>query len=648
MPNQPLTFKQIGFALVCLLVAFAAYWSGLSAPFIFDSTPTIRDNPLLRFHSYGFDEWLSATLSSDTGPLKRPFAMFTFAVNAAVSGLDSAFPFNLTNLLIHCCNAMLVFVVVRRLYASSPHLSTRTDTRGGTWIGLITAAIFLLHPLQLPAVLHTVQRMSALSFTFVLVAVALYLPFRKQVLDNGFSAKSVVDALCLVGFCIVLGALAKENALLTPWLLLVIEAIFFRFRSAGHFNRDFRRIVVLALLAPIVALVAYLLVVRPELLPGMYVHREFTLPERLLTQAKVLWIYIYWMVVPSASMSGLHHDDIAIARSLSEPLVALSVLAWCALAVLISTCLRRFPLLVFAFAWYLIAHAMESSFLPLEMVYEHRNYAAILGFAVALADALWLLGLRRSRRLIVASVGVMLVFLTVPLAMRASLWGDEMALAADQLHKHPDSLRSRYHFANLHLRIADNSTDPDQQKRAVLVAEHYYGSMLELAPQDLVALVTLLYIDGKYLGRSRHTALYNELLEALGKRVLSPTDYNALAFFKDCSVRRYCAISDDEYTRVVARVASRSEVPSDFPVLMRSTYIAETAQNPAAAAGVLTSAPSGRSQQFAAYQLLVKWQLQSGDVPAAVDTLRQLYMIDKLDSQLANMRRVTASMQVLR
>ena len=646
--SRMITVRQLGFLFACILLGFMAYWPGLSAPFIFDSTPAIRDNPLLRFQTFGFDEWYSAALSGDTGPLKRPLAMLTFSVNAAISGAKSSFPFNLTNLLLHCFNAGLVFLCVVRLYACAPYLSGRTDARGRQWIGLIAAAVFLLHPINLPAVLHTVQRMAQLSFTFVLLAVAVYLPRRKQILEHGFDAKLIVDVVSLVSLCTILGALAKENALLTPWLLLVIELVFFRFHTSGQLNRRFRSFSLLTLLAPLVGLALYLLLVRPELIPGMFVNREFTLLERLLTQGKILWLYLYWMIVPSASMGGLHHDDMEISRALWEPVTAMAVGAWAAIVVLLApACIRRYPLVVFAFAWYLVAHVMESSILPLEMVYEHRNYAAMLGFLVLLGDALWSFGRGERHQLVAVCVAVLLAVLVIPLAFRASLWGDEMALAGKQLEDHPDSLRSRYHFANLHLRMADTSSDPAQQKRAVLVAEHYYRRMLELDPQDLVALVTLLYMDGKYLGGTGHASLYQDLLTATRKRVLSPTDYNALVFFKDCSVRRYCAGNDHEYALMVDSIASRNDVSPGLAALMRATYLADAAHDPAGAASVLRGSPLQQPHQLTPYQLLTKWHLQSGDVPGAIDSLRMLYAHDKWNSQLVSLRRATDSIQAL-
>lgn len=629
--------------LAVFAIALVAYWPGLDGPFIFDSTPNIRDNPQLVFEQYSFDEWYSAAYSTEAGPLGRPLSMLSFALNAAFSGLESAFAFKLTNLLIHCANAVLVFLCVAGLYAGAPRLARRDNPDASLWIALIAASIFLLHPIQLPSVLHAVQRMAELAFTFELLALLVYLRQRKRAMEHGFNARIIVDTLCLVGLCTLLGSLCKENALLTPWLIIVVEALFFGFRTReGQIVGWFRTLGVLLFLAPPVVVSLYLLICQPDLLPNLYAHRDFDLAQRVMTQARVLWMYIFWFMVPGSSGSGLHHDDILIARHLWESLTALAVCSWAAIVVALSLGLgRRYPLPAFAFAWYLVAHSMESTIIPLEMVYEHRNYAAIFGLVILVADLLWKLGERFGANMRLALSSVVLIALVVPLAMRAQTWGDELELAARQLAEHPGSLRSRYHYANVNLRIAEGSHDPDTTKAAVLVADYYYRQMLELDREDLVALVTLLYIDGKYLGSSRQTPAYSDFLRALDKKVLLTTDYIALRFFKDCSVQGYCVRDASQYWRVLDILRGRSEVPRSMLSLMQATYIAGSTDDLTEAATLLRKSLAENPGTLAGYPILARWEITLGDTPAAFDTLRSFYASDSHHHWLATMRRLT-------
>jgi len=642
MTNR-LTAKQWIFTFLCIAVALACYWPGLAAPFMFDSTPALRDNAALQFHNYTFDEWWAAILSSASGPVRRPVSMFTFALNAAASGLQNSFSFNVTNLAIHGLNSALVFVCVALLYRSAPRLTSCTGVSDRNWIALIAAAAFLLHPINLTAVLYTVQRMTELSCSFVLLALAIFLKCRKRLLLHGFESMTVAEGIIWISVCTVLGALAKENALLIPWLILVVEVIFFRFKLAGVPNRRVRTLTLLGFALPVAALALYLLVLRPETIPAMYADRVFTLPERLMTQAKVLWIYLYWIVVPSAPNAGLHHDDIEIARSLWQPLTVISVTAWAVVITLvIPVCVRRYPLIALALAWYLVAHLLESTIVPLELVYEHRNYAALLGITVLVADTVWRLGSDRSRQRS-AVVMLFLVALAVPLGLRASLWSDEMTLAANQLRKHPESLRSRYHYANLNLQLADRATDVAERKRSALVAEHYYRLMLELDSSDIVALATLLYIDGKYFGSTDHDQLMGALLAAIEKPVFTKTDANALVFIKDCSVRRICVRSDEEYGAIVDRLGARVDIPPATIALMRASYAGEVANDPLQALDMLRAAGE-QGIDTRSQRMLLAWQLETGDIPGAMESVRSIYSEDASRAKLASLRRMTEVM----
>ena len=85
-------------------------------------------------------------------------------------------------------------------------------------------------------------------------------------------------------------------------------------------------------------------------------------------------------------------------------------------------------------------------------------------------------------------------------------------------------------------------------------------------------------------------------------------------------------------------------MPQEYPALMRASYLAEARDDPERAAALLKATPSIASQQFAAHYLLARWQLQSGDLPAALDTLRAIYAKDTYHAQLTNLRRLSSSL----
>ena len=76
------------------------------------------------------------------------------------------------------------------------------------------------------------------------------------------------------------------------------------------------------------------------------------------------------------------------------PKLAVALLAALALVVR-----KRRPLLALGIAWFLGAQLLTATIVPLELVFEHRNYFASLGVCLAVADLLLLAprseGLRR-------------------------------------------------------------------------------------------------------------------------------------------------------------------------------------------------------------------------------------------------------------
>lgn len=71
-----------------LFATVAIYGTGLSGGFVFDDFPNIVHNEALRASAFSFQPLLDAALSSDSGPLARPLAMLSFAVQIATTGLS--------------------------------------------------------------------------------------------------------------------------------------------------------------------------------------------------------------------------------------------------------------------------------------------------------------------------------------------------------------------------------------------------------------------------------------------------------------------------------------------------------------------------------------------------------------------------------
>ena len=93
---MPLTSKNL--ILIALIFSvFLVYYPGLYGPFIFDDLTNITNNSLLRLNELTFSSLYEASKAGFAGPLKRPVAISTFALNYYVAGGYDAFHFKVTN-----------------------------------------------------------------------------------------------------------------------------------------------------------------------------------------------------------------------------------------------------------------------------------------------------------------------------------------------------------------------------------------------------------------------------------------------------------------------------------------------------------------------------------------------------------------------
>lgn len=622
-----------------LIVCLGVYWAGLGGPLLFDSKVALEKNPEFHLDPAEFNQWRVAVLSSASGPTGRPVSMLSLAINHALAGGVDPFWFKLGNLLLHCLIGTLVYLLLRHIQRSSTVWQRAVGSSSA--VPLVAAAIWLLHPLQLSSVLYTVQRMEQLSALFILLGLLVWVFHRGRWLERGPEAADLSRCLAGLLVCFALAVLSKEDGVLLLPLLLWVELVFYGFVFGGHQ----RRLLVLAVTAGgALSLLALSLAVLwpPDWLLEWYRVREFTVQERVLTQLRVLWAYLGLILIPDIRAYGLHHDALVASRTLLEPMTTLyAALAWLAVVGLAIAGWRRWPVFAFAAGWFLLAHALESSIVPLEMMYEHRNYLPLLGPALWVG---WLLleGLSRlqaRQRAVLA--GVLLVLLAGQTAQRAVIWAEEERMAAYHLRHHPDSPRSIYHYANTQLRLGEAAQDADVRKDHLVRARRYYEHILTVRPTDLAALVTLLYIDTRFFDTGR-TAQWREALQrAVRKPVLSFADGNALGLLLRCKLTQTCDIPDEEFVQLMNTLIER--YPNSTAYLDKlALFEGEGRRDYAAAIRLSEQALRVAPDDLSARLSLIAWYSFAGEQSNSVEMMREL--LEK-DGSIVTLQRVSRMLQ---
>lgn len=495
-PNTGLLF------LVVVLLTLLVYYTGLSGGFLFDDATNIVQNDKLRITSLESEQWRQAAFSSHSGQLMRPVSMASFALNYYISGLNP-FYFKLTNLLIHLLNGVGLFLLGALLLKGvQRHLNPDLTEAQIKWISFMAAAAWLLHPFAMTSVLYIVQRMTSLSALFTIWGLVCYVCGRLK-LDAG-SRGGI--SLMLLGF-LLFGALAtfsKENGLLLPLYMLVIEVAIFRFETVTTRQRNsLASFYGLTVVVPALLIGIYLFM-KPEGLLSGYQIRDFTLTERLLTQARVVWWYLQMIVYPDVRSMGLFHDDIAISTGLFQPVSTIvAVTAWLFVVLGGVFFRKKFPLAVFGLLFFVAGHAMESTIFPLEIAHEHRNYLPMYGISLAVFFyAQYWMQRVKSTVLTIAIPTVILGALAMSTTIRAASWGNPIEMALVEVAHHPNSASANYEAGRRYADLMSGESDPQRKGEYYNLAFQYLRHSAELSETNnngLFGLVVLGYMSGKGL-----------------------------------------------------------------------------------------------------------------------------------------------------
>lgn len=429
-----------------VVLTIAVYVPGLSGGWLFDDFPNIVDNPGVHLERWSVPNLVNAALSSPSSDFKRPLASLSFAINYLFSGNDPS-AMKLTNLIIHLLNGLAAFLFVRELlWAIRPEARTRAAC-----IASLVAMGWLLLPINLTAVLYVVQRMESLANLSVLLGLWGYVAGRRQMVRRGHgllvATGSVVAATAI-------GVLAKETAVMLPLYAALTEFFIFRGKRQEGAARDWRIFAFFTaiLLVPMIAGGLWLL---PGLIdPATWITRDFTLKTRLLSEARIIVDYVIWTIFPSPHALSFYHDDFVISQGLLDPpTTALSVAALAGLTLLSGLLRHSLPAAGLGIALYLGCHLLTGTVLPLELVYEHRNYFSSLGLILAVLVAVESVPYAFSvaRRLAYFAVVLLAGLWTVQTFVTARAWGDPIALARELAWRGPESPRAQYELGRMYI-----------------------------------------------------------------------------------------------------------------------------------------------------------------------------------------------------
>jgi Flp pilus assembly protein TadD len=449
-------------------VTVFAYAGALSGPFVFDDEHNIQRNSHIRIEALSPHALYAAAFQSPIPT--RPVANVSFALNFFFNGYNVV-GYRLINIVVHILSGFAVYALAAVTLGLAGGLR---DARHAPLIAAAAAALWMVHPLHTQSVAYIVQRMTSLATLFFLLSLVCYAHAR---LCPGPRRRATLLAGCAAAGLLALGT--KEIAATLPLCIFLYEWFFFRGADPRWLRRNLGW-----LAAAVVATTALGLLYMRTSDPVAYVMQAYaaegsaTATQRLLTQFRVVCLYIGLLLWPSPARLNLDHSFF-FSRSLLDPpatlLALVLILGLLAAALLLA---RRERLAAYAVLWFFGNLVIESSFIRLETVFEHRTYLPSVMPAIALAG--WGLGRLRLRWAAVALPVALAVLWSAWTWQRCEVWGNAVALWEDCIAKSPGKARPYNNLGGTYMRLGRLPEAIPPLQTAVAIAPAYADAWYNL------------------------------------------------------------------------------------------------------------------------------------------------------------------------
>jgi len=441
------------FLLLCVI-----YGNSLRGEWIFDDGPNIVENVNVHVKTLSWGE-IQKTFYIP-GNFSRPLSYLSFGINYYFGGLH-VFGYHLVNLCIHYITALLLFFVILRTL----NLPLLKEQYGGNayTIALIATVLWAINPIQVLAVSYIVQRMALLAGMFSLISLYCYIRGRT---DNYTLRNIFFYFLSFLSFLLAFGS--KENAAMLPVTIFFYDL----FLIQGVTKESIKRNIQICIVPLLVVFCITLIYTDISGIFAGYSERPFTLKERLLTEPRIIIFYLSLIFYPIPSRMAMFYD-IELSRSLMEPCTTLPVI----FLILFINCYalyasRKRPLLAFAIIFFFLNHLIEGSIIPLELIYEHRNYIPSMFLFVPVACLLvYTMDLFSGRR----SIQFLVIILTLSVFvsqghsvfMRNEVIRHNLTLWLDNVQKSPNLSRTHNNLGKAYMDIGHLSDALKEFKRAL-------------------------------------------------------------------------------------------------------------------------------------------------------------------------------------
>ncbi len=392
--------------LQLFLITVAVHILMLKNEFTFYSDDAyVLYNPIVRHISF---ENLKLMFTSYFDGHYHPLTLLSLAINYAMSG-DHAISYNITNLLIHSCNTVLIFVFIKQLF-KKPEFA------------FAVALLWALHPLHVESVARITDRKDTQYVFFLLISLINYLKY-KQTTGTKFLVYAFISFL--------LSLLSKGQALILPFIILLIE---WYYSKTENKKPDFK---IALYLLPVSILFAWM-AFRAQLFSGYLTQTEnISFSQMIFYPASILSNYVFKLLIPlnlSAQYTIPKIEDISSHYYLlCIPVLIIGFLIWAVT--------RKKYVYFFGTVFYLITVSIMLRIVPIaeNFMPDRYNYLPSLGFCIICAEFFFYIKEKyKAANMITYLAYAYLLFFGVTSFLRVPVWKNGLSVWEDSYKKYPE------------------------------------------------------------------------------------------------------------------------------------------------------------------------------------------------------------------
>lgn len=414
------TREQWYHALFLLVSCLFVYASSLSHDFI----PLQDDNAYVIYNSSirGFSlANIQAAFTSFYAGNYAPVQIISYMLDFSVHGEKPA-GFILTNILLHCCNGLLFYQLLLR-------------SRFKAVCAVAAAWLFMLHPVQVEAVVWVSERKTVLSMTLFLLSIHSYINYIGQTERNG---RTIHYLLSLFSFTLAL--LSKSVVVILPLVLLVYDLAYRERDRQGQWLKDKFPYILIALIGVAITLYSQ----DPGRDGGRTAFHGGSALTTFITMLPVLLKYLRMIFYPTEL--SIYYGSIRAKTSFDEEvflagLVAIALLAWGVVL------WRKDRKLCYWYALFFIGLLPVSQIIPIVTLLNDRYlYFPMLGGAAFISGCAYQMLERvpRSRPAWALLAGAIFISLSVLTYQQSKTWQNTQTLYRQVIRTNPEQIDLKF------------------------------------------------------------------------------------------------------------------------------------------------------------------------------------------------------------